>query len=35
MYARYLTEMLGVMGNYGQPKMTSSNSYKNIELTAN
>ena len=32
MYARYLTEMLGVMGNYGQPKMTSSNSYKNIEL---
>jgi len=31
MYARYLAEMLGIMGDYGQTKMTSSNSYKNIE----
>lgn len=23
MYARYFAEMLGVMGDYGQPKMTS------------
>ena len=33
MYARYLAEMLGIMGDYGQPQMTSSNSYKNIEFT--
>lgn len=31
-YARYLAEMLGIMGDYGQPQMTSSNSYKNIEF---
>ena len=24
MYARYLAEMLGIMGNYSQPEMTSS-----------
>lgn len=32
MYVRYLTEMLGIMGDYGQSKMTSSNSNKNIEF---
>jgi len=35
LYARYLTEMLGVMSDHGQPKMPSSNSYKNIEVTNN
>ena len=35
MYARYFAEMLGIMGDYGQPKMTSSNSYKNIEVANN
>ena len=35
MYARYLAEMLGIMGDYGQPKMTSSNGYKNIEVANN
>lgn len=35
LYTRYLAEMLGVVSDYGQSKMTSSNSYKNIELTNN
>jgi len=33
MYAWYPAEMLGIMSDYSQPIMTSSNCYKNIELT--